>query len=63
MWSMVLSDGVIRTVGGPVVATDGGRHSNYLHKWRLAVDHAAARLYLAAHPIPEPEPETGDEPS
>lgn len=49
-------DGLIRAIGGPVMRTAGGRHSNYLHRWRLAADGARVAAWLDSHPIPEPDP-------
>ncbi|WP_169980906.1 hypothetical protein [Tautonia rosea] len=49
--------GMIVPTGPPIATTRGGRHTNYLFCWRLCVDADTVRRYLAAHPIPDPDPE------
>jgi hypothetical protein len=48
--------GLIRRAGPPTATTAGGRHHNYLHTWRPAVDRAAVEAWKLSHPVP-PDPE------
>jgi hypothetical protein len=48
--------GMIRRAGPPTATTAGGRHSNFLHTWRPAVDRAAVEAWKLLHPVP-PDPE------
>ena len=49
--------GIIQPAG-LFVTTAGRRHSQFLRRWRLAVDAAAAERHKGDNPIPEPEPES-----
>ncbi len=43
---------ISRLAAEPENVNRGGRHGNLLRRWRLAIDHDAARHWLATHPIP-----------
>ena len=53
--------GLIRTFGGPVAVNVGGRHSSYVHRWRLVADADEVAAWLDSHPIPD-DTESEDEP-
>lgn len=51
--------GLIHRVGRAEPCNTNGRHSNFLHTWTLAVDHAAVASWKRSHPIPsDPDDET-----
>jgi hypothetical protein len=55
--------GLIRTVGGPIAFTSGGRHSNYLHRRQLVVDADGVTAWMDRHPVPDDEDSKTDGPA